>query len=147
MRLWVLSLASLSGLRIRRCCGVSLRHGSDLVLLWLWGRLAATALIRPLPWEPPYAMGVALKSGGKKKSDYKQYFLRSSLRPLAGADLRFLMCFSVFTQGLPPASDCYYDNLSSCSVSWRHWLHVIPSPLAEPSMQVLWVTFLACLQV
>jgi len=30
-------------------------------------RLAATALIRPLPWEPPYAMGVALKSGGEKK--------------------------------------------------------------------------------
>ena len=33
----------------------------DLVLLWLWPRLAATALIPPLAWEPPYASGSALK--------------------------------------------------------------------------------------
>ena len=33
----------------------------DMVLLWLWHRLAAVALIRPLAWEPPYAEGVALK--------------------------------------------------------------------------------------
>ena len=37
----------------------------DLVLLWLWRRLAATALIQPLHWEPLYAAGVALKK--KKK--------------------------------------------------------------------------------
>ena len=42
-------------------CGVGPRHGSDLVLLWLWCRLAATAPIGPLAGEPPYAMGVALK--------------------------------------------------------------------------------------
>ena len=46
-------------------CGVGLRLGSDPVLLWL--RLAAVALIRPLAWESLYAMGVALKSKGKKK--------------------------------------------------------------------------------
>ena len=33
----------------------------DLALLWLWCRLAVVALIRPLAWEPPYAMGAALK--------------------------------------------------------------------------------------
>ena len=33
----------------------------DLVLLWLWCRLAGVAVIRPLAWEPPYAAGVALK--------------------------------------------------------------------------------------
>ena len=33
----------------------------DLVLLWLWYRLAAAALIHPLAWEPPYAAGAALK--------------------------------------------------------------------------------------
>ena len=27
----------------------------DLALLWLWCRPAATALLRPLAWEPPYA--------------------------------------------------------------------------------------------
>ena len=39
-------------------CGIGHRHGSDLVLLWLWHRLAAAALIGPLAWEPPYAVGV-----------------------------------------------------------------------------------------
>ena len=34
----------------------------DLVLLSLWCRLAAVALIRPLAWGPPCAVGVALKS-------------------------------------------------------------------------------------
>ena len=29
-------------------CGVGRRQGSDLALLWLWHRLAAVALIRPL---------------------------------------------------------------------------------------------------
>ena len=33
----------------------------DLALLWLWGRPAAAALIRPLAWEPPCAAGAALK--------------------------------------------------------------------------------------
>ena len=39
----------------------------DLALLWLWYRLAAIAPIRLQAWEPPYAMGTALK-GKKKKS-------------------------------------------------------------------------------
>ena len=63
------SLASLSGLRISvaMSCGVVHRYGSDLALLWLWCRPAATALIRPVAWEPPYATGVALKRQKKKK--------------------------------------------------------------------------------
>ena len=40
-------------------CGVGCRRGSDPTLLWLWHRLVATALIRPLAWEPPYPVGVA----------------------------------------------------------------------------------------
>ena len=40
-------------------CGVGCRHGSDPVLLWLCCRLVATALIRPLAGEPPYAAGAA----------------------------------------------------------------------------------------
>ena len=39
----------------------------DLVLLWLWHRPVATALIRPLAWEPPYGTVVALKRQKKKK--------------------------------------------------------------------------------
>ena len=49
-------------------CGVDRRHGSDLALLWLWYRPAATALIRPLAWEHPYAMGAALKGQITKKN-------------------------------------------------------------------------------
>ena len=41
-------------------CGVGRRHSSDLVLS-LWHGLAAIALIRLLAWEPPRAMGAALK--------------------------------------------------------------------------------------
>ena len=42
-------------------CSVRCRRSSDLALLWLWCRPAATAMIRPLAWEPPYATGSALK--------------------------------------------------------------------------------------
>ena len=42
-------------------CGIGCRHGLDPVWLWLWHRLAAVALIGPLAWEPPYAVGVAIK--------------------------------------------------------------------------------------
>ena len=52
--MWVQSLASLSGSRIRHC------HE-------LWRRLAAAALIGPLAWELPYATDAALKSKKKKK--------------------------------------------------------------------------------
>ena len=65
MRTQVESLASLSGLRIWLCPElwyIGHRCGSDLMLLWLWHRLAAVSLLGPLAWEPPYAMGVALKN-------------------------------------------------------------------------------------
>ena len=76
MSLQVRSLASISVLRIW-CChelGVGRRCGSDPELLWLWRRLAAVALIRPLAWEPPYAASVALKRTPppKKKDENAQ---------------------------------------------------------------------------
>ena len=39
----------------------------DLALLWLWCRPTAVAPIGPLAWEPPYAVGAALKSEKKNK--------------------------------------------------------------------------------
>ena len=53
VRTQVQSLASLSGLRIQHCDKPwqgSHRCGSDPVLLWLWPRPAAAALILPLAW-------------------------------------------------------------------------------------------------
>ena len=46
---------------------VGCRQGLDPALLWLWYRLAAIALIRPLAWELPYAAGEALKKEKKEK--------------------------------------------------------------------------------
>ena len=43
------------------------RLGSNLALLWLWRRPAATAPIRPLAWEPPHAAGAAQEMAKKKK--------------------------------------------------------------------------------
>ena len=46
-------------------CGVGRRHGSDLVLPWLWYRLAVQT--QPLAWELAYAACVALlKEKGNK---------------------------------------------------------------------------------
>ena len=48
-------------------CGVDHRLDSDPVLLWLWCRPAATALIGPLAWEPPYAAKVAQEMAKRQK--------------------------------------------------------------------------------
>ena len=50
-------------------CGVGRRGGSDPELLWLWRRPVATALMRPLPWEPPYATGAALEKAKRQKQN------------------------------------------------------------------------------
>ena len=52
--------------------GVSCRHGSNLVLVWLWCRLAAAALIGPLAWQTPYATGAAPKRQKDQKKKKKK---------------------------------------------------------------------------
>ena len=42
-------------------------------MLWLWRRLAVTAPIRPLAWEPPYATGVALEKAKRPKKKKKNW--------------------------------------------------------------------------
>ena len=55
----------MSGDARRRC-------GSVPALLWLWRRPVTTAPIRPLAWEPPYAMDVALEKAKRKKKEKKE---------------------------------------------------------------------------
>ena len=43
-------------------CGIGHRHGSDS---------ASTTLIRPLAWEPPYAVGAALKKWQQQQQQQK----------------------------------------------------------------------------
>ena len=51
-------------------CGVGRRRGLDLALLWLWP--VATAPIRPLAWDSPYATGAALKRRKTNKKPQKK---------------------------------------------------------------------------
>ena len=57
-------------------CSIGHRYGLDSALLWLWCRPAATAPIRPLAWEPPYArkgkMTKKKKNPPKNKQTKKQ---------------------------------------------------------------------------
>ena len=55
----------------------------DLALPWLWCRPVATAPIRPLAWEPPYAMGSSPRKDKKTKRKKKKVY------PNAGLDLNF----------------------------------------------------------
>ena len=81
MRMWVQSLASLSGLghSIAVVCGIGHRCGWDLTLLWLWSRPAAVDLIQPLDWELPCAMSVALKKKERKKKKLMREPFKNSL--------------------------------------------------------------------
>ena len=53
-------------------CGVDCSRGSNPALLWLWHRPVATVPIRPLAWEPPYAVAAAqeIAKGTKKNCNY-----------------------------------------------------------------------------
>ena len=64
---------------------VGCRRGSDPALLWLWCRPAATAPIRPLAWEPLYAVRAALeKAKRQKKKKESQQCPKSILNGLGG---------------------------------------------------------------
>ena len=64
------------------------RCSSDPTLLWLWHRLAATAPISPLAWEPPYAAGAAQEiattttTTTKETKDKKKKKFREELTPI-----------------------------------------------------------------
>ena len=83
-------------------CGVGCRRGSYPVLLWLWRRPAATALIRPLAWEPPYATGAALEMAKRQKK--KKRILTAaapgqSVLPQQGLLHRSASCTCLLRQG------------------------------------------------
>ena len=72
-------------------CGVGRRWYSNPTLLWLWRGPAATAPIRPLAWDPPYAEGMALKRQKGKKKKKKNLSLGIPWWP---KQLRTLCCLS-----------------------------------------------------
>ena len=68
---WPRSVGQGSGIAVS--CGVGHRLGLDPEFLWLWllYRWRSTALIRPLAWETPYVVGVALEKAKKQKNKNK----------------------------------------------------------------------------
>ena len=101
-------------------CGVGCRCSSDPTLLWLRRRLEAAALIWPLAWEPPYAVGVVLKKHQKIKkrergrrvqqqggSEEKDSQLTSA-GMLTSAPISDVLCAFGLTQ--PPSPSLFYEN-------------------------------------
>ena len=84
-------------------CGIGCRHGLDLALLWLWCRPAATAPIRPLAWEPPYATErpkeiAKTHTHEKKKSTIIMRVTEtSSLIVIEQADRKSIRTYSILT--------------------------------------------------
>ena len=53
-------------------CSVGHRQGLDLVVVWLWYRLAAVAPIQPLALEFPYVAGEAVFKKKRKEEKRKR---------------------------------------------------------------------------
>ena len=51
------------------------------MLLWLWCRPAAVALIQPLAWKLPYAVRVAKKEGRKEGRKKEKLISQIPLEP------------------------------------------------------------------
>ena len=84
-------------------CGVG-RCSSDPTLLWLWSRPAATALIRPLGWEPPFAVSAALKRPKKINNFYffiGIYLIYNVLLVSSIQQSDLVMCVGIYTYTYP----------------------------------------------
>ena len=74
---------------------------SSPVLLWLWCRPAAIAAIRPLAWEQPYAMGVALKRKREKKKESERKEKKSHRSTMRGTVVCPVAVLPAVTHGSP----------------------------------------------
>ena len=107
-------------------CGVGCRRGLDSVLLWLWHRPVATAPIRPLAWEPPYAVGTGqemakrLKKKKKKKKGtnvQKQLVNKNVLTAILEKDCKQMYLW-VTVEDLPNGTEIGKTDYSPASVKY-----------------------------
>ena len=82
-------------------CGVGCRRGSDPVLLWLWHRLVATALIGSLAWEPPYAMGAAQEMAKRQKKKVYSAIVKFPVLIKVKFTYHAVQVYRIFTDFLP----------------------------------------------
>ena len=111
-------------------CG-GCRCGLDLMLLWLWHRPAAISPIRSLAWEPPYAVGVALKSKKQKLTKIRKKVAPSARKgspfsspPSSGflCDIKSSACVVLRGGRLPRAAEAVTvtSNLPLAAEPWAH---------------------------
>ena len=67
------------------------------MLLWLWCRPAATAPIRPLAWEPPYAAGVTQEMAKRQKGKKERKKERNTTQEPALEIASFCYIFKTFS--------------------------------------------------
>ena len=108
-------------------CGVGCRSSSDPALLWR--EPAATSLIRPLAWEPPYAMWSGPRKGKntKKKnkktrgrlkniSDYYKTSKCHCLEPHCKGENISVCTLMALCSLIPPQCN---NSMKSCSINSR----------------------------
>ena len=99
-------------------CGIGCRRGSDLVVLWLWCKPAATALVQPLAWEPQYAAGAALKKTKKKKKKKEKEKIKKKKENKAGCDIHHFypssLGWDLVTWHYATVSEAWKYNLAAC---------------------------------
>ena len=100
------------------CGGIGLRHGLDLALLWLWCRLAATAPIRPLAWEPPYDTCAALKSQINKIKWHKLYTRPKTTETCGWILLLFLLYLTQCLSQSNPIRGGSFGEIKSAEVKF-----------------------------
>ena len=85
-------------------CGVGRRLNLDLVLLCLWSRPAAAALIQPLAWKPPYTKSV-LPLAHTPKKRLSSLFKSSPMAPVEFITLKPMaqVLFGTIRQASPLA--------------------------------------------
>ena len=153
MRIWVWSLALLSGLRIW-CCN-NHRCSSDPVLPQLWYRPEAATLVRPLAQELPHDARVAVKRGKiRKKERKKERKQKKGDTSFCLTHWEYSLSFSFFLsffkgcthgiwkfpgQGLKPSSSCTYATTVITSDPLTHCTRpgTEPAPLQQPEQLIL----------
>ena len=107
-------------------CGVDHSCSSDPVLLWLWYRLAAAAVIQPLAWELPCVAIKRQKRKKEKKKKKKKIFESTSNHP-AYKGYWFASFFIVTFLGIPFSVFCLkvylfrkYGNIVCLFPHWSY---------------------------
>ena len=109
-------------------CGVGHRRGLDPSLLGLWHRPVATALIRPLAWELPYAAGAALKTKKGKRKKKKGILSKTNKGMWSPA----VLCYDSTTPAAEVHVSCFKNDFDK--------LKLVPKKAVgcEGQLTVLW---------